>query len=138
MLSIVLFFCCVYVANAETKDTGITIHMENTSLAKIFKEIERQSGYCFFYNASLVKGTDKMTIQITNATIQEVLVGCLESLGLEHRISGRIITLRASADKESDEKESSPKRYYFFVIIPFGSRRVRRRLKRLVYKWLKK
>jgi hypothetical protein len=136
MLMNVLFFCIVNMANAEVKAGGITIHKENTSLDKIFKDIEKQSGYCFFYNASLVQTTEKVTIQITNGTIQEVLVMCLQGLGLEHKMTGRIVTLKARA---IDDKESSHTHYYFFpIIIPLGSRRVRKMLKKLIGKWLKK
>lgn len=136
MLLNVLFFCFVNIANAGITDGRITIHRENTSLNKIFKDIERQSGYCFFYNASLVQPTDKVTMQITDGTIEEVLLMCLQGLDLEHRITGRIVTLKA---REKDKKESPLTSYYFIpVVIPFGSRKVRKKLKKIIGKGLKK
>src|SRR5437868_11293953 len=67
-------------ASARGYAQGITISQKNVSLQTVLKEIEKQSGYRFFYNESLLQQVNKISVDVKNATLPDALEACLKGL----------------------------------------------------------
>src|SRR5882724_1695354 len=65
-------------ATAHGYSQGITISQKNVPLPTVLKEIERQSGYRFFYNESLLQKVTNVSVEVKNATLGDALDACLK------------------------------------------------------------
>ncbi|NSL85626.1 TonB-dependent receptor [Chitinophaga sp. Mgbs1] len=81
----------------------LTLDMRNVPLAKVLKEIRKQTGYTFFYNTEMLKQA-KVSIQAEQAGLEEVLGKCLNSARLNYSILDNTIILSAKATGSADEQ----------------------------------
>jgi len=65
-------------AGASGYAQRITISLTDVSLDKVFKEIERQSGYHFFYKDRLLKQAESVSVNVRNASVEEALDQCFK------------------------------------------------------------
>lgn len=72
----------------------ITLSEKSASLEKIFKEVEKQSGYLFWYEADLIKNSTKVDISVKNADLKEVLDLCFVKQPLTYVIMGKTIVVK--------------------------------------------
>src|SRR5882757_7558072 len=94
LTTIFLLAACLQVAATEGYSQKITLAKNNVSLKDVFKEIERQSDYQFFYKEKLLKQTRNINIRVTNASIEEVLAICLNDQPLTYSLVDRIIVIK--------------------------------------------
>ena len=89
------------VATLQLSATGyaqrITITQSNVSLKSLFKEIEKQSDYQFFYKEKLLKDAKTVNIRVTDASIEEVLAICLNQQPLTYSLIDKIIVIKRRA-----------------------------------------
>jgi TonB-linked SusC/RagA family outer membrane protein len=79
-------------ASAATFAQKISLNEKNASLAKVISSIEQQSGYVFFYdNKDLAQET--VTVQLKDASINEILDECFKTLPLTYKIANKTIVL---------------------------------------------
>jgi hypothetical protein len=72
----------------------VTLSMKDAPLEKVFREIERQTGYGFLYNKTVLAAFPKISIEVKNASVENVLDKCFSSMSLEFVISGHTIVIR--------------------------------------------
>jgi TonB-linked SusC/RagA family outer membrane protein len=80
--------------NAAAYGQQINLTEKNISIEKLFKEIERQSGYSFFYKPDILKRLPKININVKDASIKEVLDKCFKNLPLDYLIIDQSIVIR--------------------------------------------
>lgn len=85
----------------------ITLNMQKASIIKLTQAIEAQTGYVFLYNEDKLPN-DKITINVKNASINEVLSKYFKAAGLSYRIVDKNITLK------SIKEEVAPTAYEMF------------------------
>ncbi len=81
----------------------ISISENNTPLEKIFKVIERQSGYVFFYDYAWLKQAKSVSIKAKNASLTEVLDICFKDQPLTYSIVGKTVVIKQK-DETKNEK----------------------------------
>ncbi|MBW7892115.1 MAG: TonB-dependent receptor plug domain-containing protein, partial [Chitinophagaceae bacterium] len=82
---------------------GITLDEKNASLEKVFKAIEKQTGYLFWYNSAVVQNTKKINIQLKNATLEQALQACFEGQPLTYAIVNKTIVVRPKVPEKANE-----------------------------------
>lgn len=75
----------------------ITISKRSASLEEVIKEIEKQSGYHFFYNERLLENTKRVNIQVKNVPLEKALTECFEGQPLNYSIVEKTIVLKRKA-----------------------------------------
>ncbi|MEO5564306.1 MAG: TonB-dependent receptor [Chitinophagaceae bacterium] len=91
--SILLLAFCLQV-NAGTNAQSITLTEKNSSLEKILKEIKQQTGYDFWYENKLLQKKKKVTIEVRDASLDEVLGLCFREEPITWSIVGTVIVLK--------------------------------------------
>ena len=79
---------------AEDDRGGITIRHENVPIQKVFQSIEKQSGYRFFYNETLLQGAVKVTLNLQNVSLQDALDACFRNQPLSYAIVEKTIIVK--------------------------------------------
>lgn len=93
-ISIILLVLTFQAFAKDCKTQNITISERNVSLEKIFKEINQQTGYLFFYNADWLKKANPVTIQVKQTPVEEVLNICFKNQPLSYSIVGQTVVLK--------------------------------------------
>src|SRR5882724_2923011 len=91
--AILLFVACIQVS-ANGFSQGITLSVKNVRLEKIFQEVKKQTGYSFIYTRELLQQTDNITLEVTNASIEQVLGSCFKAQPLTYTIEKKFIIIK--------------------------------------------
>lgn len=75
--------------NARGYSQGISFSGKNVSLESVFAAIEKQTGNVFFYDDSI--GSLKVSVNVKNADIRQVLNSCFKGLPLDYHIDNKNI-----------------------------------------------
>ena len=92
---LLLVTCQAYAIDGKTQN--ITISEQNVTLENIFKKINEQTGYLFFYNADWLKKANPVTIQVKQTPLEEVLNICFTNQPLSYSIVGQTVVLKLKA-----------------------------------------
>jgi TonB-linked SusC/RagA family outer membrane protein len=90
--TILLFSACL-TASAGGLAQEVTLSVNNVKLEKIFKEIKKQTGYVFFYDANVLQGSKSVSIHVKNKSLEVVLKESLEGQPLDFSIEQKTITI---------------------------------------------
>ncbi|HEV2831879.1 MAG TPA: hypothetical protein VGW31_07850, partial [Hanamia sp.] len=77
-LTIVLLLFFTFQVSANGYAQRITIVKKNARLSDVFKSIEKQTGFLFFYDKSLIQKTDPIDVSVKDATLEQTLHICLK------------------------------------------------------------
>lgn len=72
----------------------INLTANNMSLEKLFKQLEKQTGYSFFYKAEVLKNMPNVNVEINDASIDEVLQKCFSNKPLDYLIVDKSVVIR--------------------------------------------
>ena len=104
MKMIVLLICVFSMqsyANNGLAQENITLKLENASLRKAFKTIEKQTSFRFLYNDNVLPPDQKISISITNQPVDEAMKKLLENTLLTFKIIGSNLIV-VSANEETN------------------------------------
>ncbi|WP_298717653.1 SusC/RagA family TonB-linked outer membrane protein, partial [Chitinophaga sp.] len=80
-------------ASASGLGQQVTLDERNVALERIFSKIKKQTGYVFFYDASLLAHVKPVSIRVTNVPLEVALDKCLDGQALRYSISRKTITI---------------------------------------------
>ena len=84
----VIFLLFLFMTTS-TAFAQITVNLQNRPLRETLKEIEKVSDYKFFYNESLPDLEKIVSLQVTNAGIDEAMKFLLSGTSIEYRKAAR-------------------------------------------------
>ncbi len=70
-LTSILLLATVMQVSARTDAQTVTYSAKSESLAKVFQEIERQTGFVFFFRNVDVKKAKPITVSLNNIAVRE-------------------------------------------------------------------
>lgn len=88
-------------AMAGTQDVRFTFKLTNVSVEQVFRKIEQMSTYKCLYPNEDVNSMKKVTIDVTNATIGEVMKLCLKESKLDYEIVDHTIIISAISSTQT-------------------------------------
>jgi TonB-dependent SusC/RagA subfamily outer membrane receptor len=107
-LTAVLLVATFLQVSAKTIGQTISITQRNTSLEKVFKEINRKTGYQFFYQDELLKQARKFSIDVKNMPVEQVLEICFRDQPLHFTIKENTITVKRKEEVRTDNTPPLP------------------------------
>ena len=91
-------------AFAQADGSRITLDVRNLPLTEIFKRIENNSDYRFFYQDEQLRGTGRRSLQVKDATIESVMDRLLRGTRLAYKIDSKhIVLFTRTADPASSK-----------------------------------
>ncbi len=100
-----LITCICIKVNGGVLAQEVNMSFKNTSLSKVFREIQKQTGYQFLYTEEVVDTKQKINIQLKNASLREALDKCLNAEMLEYIIDEKTIVIRRKQHIPSSENK---------------------------------
>jgi TonB-linked SusC/RagA family outer membrane protein len=96
-LTVLLLFSSLLQLSAHTYSQTLTLHMKNVRISKVFTEINRQTGFMFFFKDDLISKAGKIDVDVRNARIEDVLKSCFEGLPVTFTIVDKTIVVKEKA-----------------------------------------
>ncbi len=90
--TILLFVVCLS-ASAGGSAQSVTLSMKNAKLERVFKEIKKQTGYVFFYDALVLKNSKTVNINLHDKSVVETLNQVLANQPFDYSIERKTITI---------------------------------------------
>src|SRR4051812_38175874 len=104
IMKMTVLLICVFsmqtFANKGTAQESITLKLENASLKKAFKTIEKQTSFRFLYNDGILPADQKINISVQNSPAAEVMKKLLVNTLLSFKIIGNDLIVISTTDKE--------------------------------------
>ena len=96
-LTIVIIIACFMQVNASSFAQKVTLTKSNALLKTVFKELNRQTGYNFFYTDNLLENSSPVTIEVKDSELSAVLKQILAGQNLDFIIRNNTVIIKASA-----------------------------------------
>lgn len=93
LITILLFVVCLQV-QARSLGQTVTLSVKEVPLTQVLTEIEKQSGYQFFYKDNFIDPTAKVSVQLKNAPLNDALLAVLKDKSLSFEIVRNTIVIR--------------------------------------------
>ncbi|HXB92073.1 MAG TPA: SusC/RagA family TonB-linked outer membrane protein [Puia sp.] len=93
LTAILLTAICLQVSARGVSQT-ITLSVKNAPIEKVFKSIEDQSGYVFFFNYAWLRHARKVSVETHNASLLEALDLCFREQPFTYEIVSRTIVVK--------------------------------------------
>src|SRR6201991_3130068 len=92
MMKIVTLLICVFslqtIANDGFAQETITLRLENSTLRKAFKVIEKNTSFRFVYNEEVLPADQRISINVQAQPVANVMKKLLENTTLTHKLVG--------------------------------------------------
>jgi len=88
-----LLITCLHVS-AAVYSQKVTLSVKNMSLQKVFSEVITQTGVSIVYSEKVLSGTQPVSINVKEATVQEVLEQCLKHQQLTYSLEGNSFVIK--------------------------------------------
>jgi hypothetical protein len=88
-----LIIAICFKVNGRINAQEINLALRNVPLSKVFKEIQKQTGYQFLYPDELLKSKKQVSIVLRSASLQQALDKCLAPEMLDYVIDDRTIII---------------------------------------------
>ena len=89
---------------AQNKEVRLTLKMENATLQAIFGGITEKTGYDFVYSSNLLAKAEKVSVDVKNELLENVLKLILKGTGLGYKIEEKHIIVSPMLKKEDPGK----------------------------------
>jgi len=83
----------------------VTLSKKQVPLVTVFKEIQKQTGYRFFYTIELLENASKVDIDVKNVSLKEALDKCLANQPLVYSIVEKHVIIELKAPKQATVNE---------------------------------
>jgi len=77
---------------------NVSLDVKNVPLKRVFKEIQKQTGYYFLYSVESLEKADKVSIRIQNVALSEALNKCLQNTSLSYSIVEKTIVIKKKSE----------------------------------------
>lgn len=96
-MKLTIIFLTVGFLNVAAKGVSqtVTFSGKNVPIDKVFMEVERQTGFVFFYNESVLRNLKPVSIEATNKPLKDFLNNIMDDQPLSFRLENNAIVVSA-------------------------------------------
>ena len=92
-LTVVLMIAALMEVSASGYAQKVTLSAKQITLPEVFRQIRKQTGYNVLWNVEILKDAKPVAIQVTNATVEEVLRKSFDSQPFTYTIHNNTIVI---------------------------------------------
>lgn len=104
LITIFLFLVtfCLQANNTYSQNATVNLNLENVSLTDVFREIEKQSDYRFFFNNTVLNAVKKQNVKTGEKSITAVLDQLFEGTDIGYKLIDRYIVITSKKEDVSN------------------------------------
>lgn len=92
-LTTILLTAAFLNVSAKGLSQNITFSGNNVSLERVFQELKKQTGYVFFYNATVLEGTKPISIEAENVPFDEFMRDIFQGQPVKYLIEDKTVII---------------------------------------------
>ncbi|HEX7903968.1 MAG TPA: TonB-dependent receptor [Chitinophagaceae bacterium] len=96
-VTVLILLACLQVS-ARGRAQLITMSEKNASLEKVFKDIRKQTGYYFLYNDEMLQEAKRVTMNVQNVSLAQVLEIAFKDQPLSYTIEANTIVIKKKSN----------------------------------------
>jgi TonB-dependent SusC/RagA subfamily outer membrane receptor len=104
LTTLLLFLGCMQVMATGYAQQHISLQLKETSIKKLFQEVEKQTNYRFVYHSETVNLSKKISVQAEEASLEEVLKQAFAGTSLHFKMQGSDLVV-VFADAEASNRQ---------------------------------
>ena len=85
-ISLILLFVTILQATATIYSQNVSVDIKNQTLRELFKAVESQSNYRFFYNDQLTALDKTITVKVKNSPVTDLLDKVLNNQSFSYKV----------------------------------------------------
>ncbi len=93
LTGIIMLACCLQVS-ATAFGQKITIQKKDMTLREVFRDIRKQSGYNFLYSNKTIAGSGRVSLDVKNAGVPDILDQAFSGKPLIYTIENKVIIIK--------------------------------------------
>jgi hypothetical protein len=96
LLSVLMLLFVVQLFGAQTlaaQDKKVTLHATNVTLSNVLNDLSKQTGYKFFYSDNSTDTNQKVTVNVVDKSLKEVLLQIFEGKSIGFQLKNKQILL---------------------------------------------
>lgn len=108
MKALVFMLLCAGLTTVSARTSAqvqVDLKVSNKTLAEVFREITRHTGYKFLYSSTELRNAGKVSIDVQDAELEEVIAQCLQGTGLWYRIEDETVIVSPKFDAPAVPQE---------------------------------
>ncbi|MBN9383535.1 MAG: SusC/RagA family TonB-linked outer membrane protein [Chitinophagaceae bacterium] len=98
-LTIILLLACILQAGARGTAQTVTLSVNNLSLEKVCKEIQRQTGYYFVYAGDLNRNSRVISVSMNGVNINSALAQVFAGQPFSYQVIDRVVVVKTVEGK---------------------------------------
>ena len=104
-LTLFMLFCLISISVSNLKAQNVTLSHHSKSLKEAMNEIEKQTGYKFFYNNSQINVDKIISFSSKNEKLSSVLARIFKNTNISYKIAEKTILLSIKNNTHNPEKK---------------------------------
>ena len=94
------------IVRAQQARQTIAVNFRNATVQQVFTWLDNHTQYDFVYNNSQIESLPRVSIQMNNTTVVEVVKHCLRNSSLSYQIRGNMVVIRPSDEIKKGTEEA--------------------------------
>ena len=106
-LKLVFLLCCVGNMSANTlfsQQTTFNVEFENQTLIAVLNDLKARTGYNFTYNRVTVNESARVTVNLKDATLEQILDKVLSSTGYSYEIDEKVVYIMTAQQPQQAQQ----------------------------------
>jgi TonB-dependent starch-binding outer membrane protein SusC len=108
LTTIIILAACLHTSAKGIAQQTITFSGKEVKLENVFNAIKKQTNYRFFFNTDMLSNASKVTIEVKNANVEQVMQMALKDQPLTFTIKGRTIFIMKKVEEEKKGAQVAP------------------------------
>lgn len=100
LFAVLMLIACLHL-KANVFSQQVSLKVKNVSLENVIKEIRKQSGYAFFYDAEYLQKAFPVTFEVKNASVEEALMKTFSGQSFTWEILEKTILIKPMVPKDA-------------------------------------
>lgn len=92
--------------HAQQAQQTIAVNFRNATVQQVFTWLDNHTQYDFVYNNSQIESLPRVSMQMNNTTVVDVVKYCLRNSSLSYQIRGNIVVIRPSDEIKKGTEEA--------------------------------
>ncbi len=101
LTAIVLLAATLHVS-ATGLSQRVSVSVKNASLDEVFETIQKQTGYNFIFNSHILARARKVTINVKDALVEDVIAQCFRDQPFQYVIQDKMIMVKEKEEKKPE------------------------------------
>jgi len=97
-------------ASVYSQTARLSLKMENATIAEVFDAVEKQSEFFFFYNKGQIDDQRRVSVDLENCKIDEVLATVFGKNAVNYEIIGKNIIVKSAEQSDSNSAQQVNKK----------------------------